>query len=62
MSSLDVDAEKRQLAERCRTVAEGLVEVTWVAGRPGEVHARLLAGEWHVLHFVGHGGYDTVYR
>ncbi len=23
------------------------------------MQTRLLAGEWHVLHFVGHGGYDT---
>ena len=58
MSSLDVDAEKRQLAD---PTAEGLVEVTWVAEATwAQVHARLLAGEWHVLHFVGHGGYDTV--
>jgi hypothetical protein len=58
MSSLDVDAEKRQLAD---PTAEGLAEVTWVAEATwAQVHARLLAGEWHVLHFVGHGGYDTV--
>jgi hypothetical protein len=62
MSSLDVDAEKRQLAEALADpTAEGLVEVTWVAEATwAQVHARLLAGEWHVLHFVGHGGYDTV--
>jgi tetratricopeptide (TPR) repeat protein len=61
MTSLDVDAEKRQLAEALAgPVAEGLVEVTWVAEATwAQVHARLLAGEWHVLHFVGHGGYDT---
>ncbi len=58
MSSLDVVAEKRQLAD---PAAEGLVEVTWVAEATwAQVHARLLAGEWHVLHFVGHGGYDTI--
>ena len=61
MTPLDVDAEKRQLARALAgPVAEGLVEVTWVAEATwAQVHARLLAGEWHVLHFVGHGGYDT---
>jgi hypothetical protein len=41
-------------------VAVGLVEVVWVPQATwAGVHARLLAGEWHVLHFVGHGDYDT---
>jgi CHAT domain len=41
-------------------IAAGLVELVWVPqATRGRVHAQLLAGEWHVLHFVGHGDYDT---
>ena len=61
LQPLDVEAEKHHLAGALAgPVAEGLVEVAWVpeATWPA-VHARLLAGEWHVLHFVGHGDYDS---
>lgn len=61
LPSLDVEAEKEHLAEAlAEPLAEGLVEVVWApeASWSG-VHAQLLAGEWHVLHFVGHGDYDT---
>ena len=61
LEPLDVDAEKDHLAEAlAQPVAEGLIEVAWVLQATWtEIHARLLAGEWHVLHFVGHGDYDT---
>jgi regulator of protease activity HflC (stomatin/prohibitin superfamily) len=61
LAPLDVDAEKDRLAEAlAEPVAEGLVEVVWVPQATwAGVHTRLLAGEWHVLHFVGHGDYDT---
>jgi tetratricopeptide (TPR) repeat protein len=58
---LDVDAEKRRLTQALAgPVAQGLIEVRWVpeATWP-EVHGQLLAGNWHVLHFVGHGDYDA---
>jgi outer membrane protein assembly factor BamB len=58
---LDVEAEQDHLAEAlAEPVANGLAEVAWVPEATWEaVHAQLLAGEWHVLHFVGHGDYDT---
>ena len=61
LPSLDVEAEKDHLAQAlAEPAAEGLVEVVWVPEATWEgVHAQLLAGEWHVLHFVGHGDYDT---
>lgn len=61
LAPLDVEAEKGHLEQAlAEPVAEGLVELVWVPEATWEaVHARLLAGEWHVLHFVGHGDYDT---
>ena len=61
LPALDVDAEKGHLAEAlAEPVAEGLVELVWVPQATWQgVHARLLAGQWHVLHFVGHGDYDA---
>jgi outer membrane protein assembly factor BamB len=58
---LDVEAEKDHLAKAlAEPMAEGLVEVVWIPEATWEgVHAQLLAGEWHVLHFVGHGDYDV---
>jgi tetratricopeptide (TPR) repeat protein len=58
---LDVDAETSHLAEALAgPIAAGLIELVWApeATWPG-IHAQLLAGPWHVLHFVGHGDYDT---
>ena len=60
LPALDVDAEKAHLAEALAgPVARGLVEGRRYAGDLAEVHAQLLAGQWNVLHFVGHGHYDT---
>jgi parallel beta-helix repeat protein len=61
LAPLDVEAEQDRLAEAlAEPTAEGLVEVVWVPQATwAAVHARLLSGEWHVLHFVGHGDYDT---
>lgn len=58
---LDVEAEKDHLAQAlAEPAAAGLVEVVWVPEATWEgVHAQLLADEWHVLHFVGHGDYDA---
>ncbi len=56
---LDVEAEKRHLMEALAgPIAQGLVQVTWASATWHAVQAQLLAGEWHVLHFVGHGDYD----
>ena len=58
---LDVDAEQALLTEAlANPVADGLVEVAWVQEATWDaVHARLLAGQCHALHFVGHGDYDA---
>jgi CHAT domain len=58
---LDVGAERERLEDALGPHLEaGRVELHWLddvswAG----VHGKLLEQEWHVLHFIGHGGYDT---
>ncbi|MDR6906153.1 hypothetical protein J2X63_001839 [Agromyces sp. 3263] len=39
---------------RGRILVEWLDDVTWT-----NVHEKLLSAPWHVLHFVGHGSYDS---
>jgi hypothetical protein len=58
---LDVDAEMERLQRALAgPIANGLVELVWAQEATwAGVHARLLAAEWHVLHFVGHGDYDA---
>jgi tetratricopeptide (TPR) repeat protein len=58
---LDVDAEKQHLTEAlAQPVAAGLVELVWVPEASWDgIHSQLLSGEWHILHFVGHGDYDV---
>ncbi|MFD9303177.1 CHAT domain-containing protein [Streptomyces sp. NPDC060048] len=57
---LDTDAERGRLEEALADqIDAGRVELTWVPQASWDrVHGRLLEGEWHVLHFIGHGDYD----
>lgn len=70
---LAVQAEQQRLREALADLlAEGRVELGWVGGqtwrdlrdavrRDARVapHGSASRGEWHVLHFIGHGGYDA---
>ena len=39
---------------------DGLVEVSWAPTATwDDLHGLLTNGEWHVLHFIGHGGFDA---
>jgi WD40 repeat protein len=60
LATLDIAAEKRQLAGAlARLTADGLAELVWApSAQWADVHETLLNGPWHVLHFVGHGGFD----
>ncbi|MGW8355687.1 CHAT domain-containing protein [Streptomyces wedmorensis] len=57
---LDIDAERNRLEEALADqIDAGRVELTWVPQASWDrVHRSLLEGEWHVLHFIGHGDYD----
>lgn len=58
---LDVAGERERLEAALRPhLDQGLIELEWLddASWAG-IHAKLLEREWHVLHFIGHGTYDT---
>ncbi|RZS68806.1 CHAT domain-containing protein [Agromyces ramosus] len=61
LPALDVDGERERLEQALRPhLDSGRVELEWLdeVSWTG-VHGKLLEGQWHVLHFVGHGTYDV---
>ena len=61
LTPMNVRREQDQLGQALAGLqAEGLVEVHWAreASWAG-LHELLLGGDWHVLHFIGHGRYDA---
>lgn len=61
LAEIDAGAERTLLEtalrphiSRRRIHVEWLDDVTWA-----NVHDKLLSAPWHVLHFVGHGSYDS---
>ena len=58
LPELDTAEERRRLDDSLGELQdEGLVEMVWVeAGTWEALQAQLIAGPWHVLHFIGHGG------
>lgn len=59
---LDVAKEKQQVEESLKPlVAKGLVTLTWLAQPNWRALLRAMRqGTWHVLHYVGHSGFDVV--
>ena len=57
---LDVEKEQDQLSRAlARAVSQGLAEVHWAPSATwAGLQDLLLGGEWHVLHFIGHGDFD----
>ena len=60
LPALDVDKEQDQLARAlARPVGQGLAELYWAPSATwADLQDLLLDGEWHVLHFIGHGDFD----
>jgi hypothetical protein len=60
LSRLDADAEKEHLARAlARPASQGLVEVHWAPDATwAGLQDVLMDGEWHVLHYIGHGNFD----
>jgi serine/threonine protein phosphatase PrpC len=61
LPALDVEKEQDHLARALqRPRDQGRVELHWVpAATWAELHATLLDGPWHVVHFIGHGDFDA---
>ena len=56
--TLDYDEEQESVAA-LQSVSSDLVQVTWLEGdRWSDLSDALGQGGWHVLHFVGHGGFN----
>ena len=60
LQPLDVEKEQEQLTRAlARPRAEGLIEVHWTAEATwAALQDLLLSGQWHVVHFIGHGDFD----
>jgi CHAT domain/WD domain, G-beta repeat len=60
LPALDVEKEQEQLARAlARPVSQGLAELHWAPTATwADLQDLLLDGEWHVLHFMGHGDFD----
>lgn len=58
---LDVAEEKARMEAAVQELqAQGLVELAWLAGQTADDLQRALRrGPWHILHFIGHGRFDT---
>ncbi|WP_435984123.1 CHAT domain-containing WD40 repeat protein [Terrabacter sp. LjRoot27] len=61
LPELDVEAEQEHLSTAlARPIEDGLIEIQWLRQATWDrVHDLLLSGQWHVVHFVGHGDYDV---
>jgi hypothetical protein len=59
--SLDVEKEQGNLTRALsRPIDQGRVEIQWSpAATWDELHSMLLDGPWHVVHYIGHGDFDS---
>ena len=60
LAPLDVEREQEQLTRAlARPREEGLIELHWAAEATWvTLQDLLLGGQWHVVHFIGHGDFD----
>ena len=61
LPTLDVELERERLEEALKPhIDDGRVELQWLDEVSWDgLHYKLLERAWHVLHFIGHGTYDT---
>lgn len=58
---LDVAVEKQRIEEALADLrAAGLVDLTWLPGQTWRDLQRAMRREWHIFHFIGHGGFDKL--
>jgi hypothetical protein len=60
LPGLDVEKEQEQLTHAlARLRAQGLIEIRWANEATwSALQDLLLSGQWHVVHFIGHGNFD----
>ena len=60
LPALDVEKEKKQLTRALSSLYDdGQIVVQWVPDATwAGLHDILLRQKWHVVHFIGHGGFD----
>jgi len=58
--NLDVEREKLRVEEAIEGLqAKSLVKITWLQGHTWQNLQRIMrSGPWHIIHFIGHGGFD----
>ncbi len=61
LPQLDIEREKQRLEKAIEDLrAHGLVELTWLPGQTWyHLQRAMRRGPWHILHFIGHGGFDA---
>ena len=61
LPTLDVDAERKKIEEATASLrGAGLLKLTWLAGSTArDLMKSMRQGPFHVLHFVGHGDFDS---
>jgi uncharacterized protein YegL len=62
LGNLDADQEKERVAQAMAALQRtGQVKLRWVAGQTWrDLRDALDDGGWHIVHFIGHGGFDEV--
>jgi tetratricopeptide (TPR) repeat protein len=57
---LDEPAERRRITQAIDPLErDDRIHFEWVSGGTGtDLMTKLMEGEWHVFHFIGHGGYE----
>ena len=60
LPTLDAAQERRWMVEAIDHLIESRqVELAWVEGQTWrDLNRAMQAGEWHIFHFIGHGGFD----
>lgn len=61
LPALDAEAEEQYLVQALAEPLErGQVELHWAREATWDcIHDTLLSGEWHIVHFIGHGDFDA---
>ncbi|NIH68023.1 CHAT domain-containing WD40 repeat protein [Modestobacter marinus] len=56
---LEAEEERRDVSQALGRLSSSMVEVEWLSGdRWGDLAEAVRSEPWHVLHFIGHGGFD----